>query len=74
MGRSPDIEVMIITPVTDFCLSGTLVVMNNIRCARELNMTCNSMFLDCIVWGTVNQRRIAQQAILILVLRNTCQL
>ena len=65
---------MIITLVTDFRRSGTLVVTNNFRCARELNVTCDLMFLDCVVWGTANKRRIAQQAALILEPRNTCQL
>jgi len=73
MRRSPDIAVMIVTPVTDFRLSGTFVVMNNFGCARELNMTCDLMFLDCIVWGAVNQRRIAQQAALILEPRASCK-
>jgi len=73
MRSSPDIAVMIITPVTDFCLSGTLVVMNNFRCASELNVTCDLMFLDCIVWGAVNQRRIAQYAALILEPRASCK-
>lgn len=65
MRRSPNIAVVIVTPVTDFCLSSALV-MNNFRYARELYITCDLMFLDCIVWGAVNLRRIAQQAALIL--------
>jgi hypothetical protein len=64
---------MIIPPVTDFCLSGTVVVMNDFRCARELNMTSDFMFLDGIVWGTMNQRRTAQHAVCVLEPRASCK-